>query len=108
MSDFHWVYTDEPHATRRKEMLKKYPEIKDLYGPEPMTKFIVFGLVSAQLITAYLLRDSSWAWITFIAYVWGGTINHSLNLAIHEISHNLAFDSVSPFSGSFLTQGSHK
>lgn len=93
--DFVWIYTDEPHATRRREILKKYPEIRKLFGYEPKTKYIVLGLVTAQLITSYLIRNSPWWWIIVIAYVWGGTLSHSLNLAIHEISHNLAFPMVS-------------
>jgi hypothetical protein len=32
----------------------------------------------------------------FIAYTIGGTANHNLFLAIHEITHNLAFQRVAP------------
>ena len=28
--DFEWVYSDQPHTTRRKLMLSKYPVIKKL------------------------------------------------------------------------------
>ncbi|GFY56640.1 sphingolipid delta(4)-desaturase DES1 [Trichonephila inaurata madagascariensis] len=95
-SDFEWVYTDEPHATRRKEILKKYPEIKNLMGYDPNFKYVVVGMVLVQLISFWLLKDASFTILCIAAYCFGGVINHSLGLAIHEISHNLAFGHAKP------------
>lgn len=38
-----------------------------------------------------------WSWLSYLTaiYVVGATANHSLFLAIHELSHNLGFKSVS-------------
>eukprot|EP00128_Syssomonas_multiformis_P010375 Colp12_sorted_trinity150504_noHs@18385 len=95
--EFMWDYNEEPHASRRAAILKKYPEVKKLFGHEPATKYIVLGLVSTQLALSYLMRDSLWTLQHFlVAYVIGATINHSLFLAIHEISHNLAFKAMTP------------
>ncbi|KAI9209624.1 dihydroceramide delta(4)-desaturase [Polychytrium aggregatum] len=92
--DFMWETSDEPHATRRKIILQKYPEINKLMGPCPKTKYSVFFLVTTHFALAYYLRDKMWTlqfWL--LAYFVGATMTHSLFLAIHEITHFLAFKS---------------
>lgn len=91
--DFHWdTTTDEPHRTRRKVIIGKYPEIKALMGHCWKTKYSTVGLVVAQFGMAYYLLDKMWTmeyWV--LSYLFGATMTHSLFLAIHEISHFLAF-----------------
>ncbi|KAK1756831.1 fatty acid desaturase-domain-containing protein [Echria macrotheca] len=93
--DFFWTYTEEPHRTRRLAIIKAHPEVTKLCGPEPLTKYVVAGVVSLQILLAHLLRDTPfWSWKFWaVAYVFGATSNQNLFLAIHEISHNLAFRS---------------
>ncbi|KID96501.1 dihydroceramide delta(4)-desaturase, partial [Metarhizium majus ARSEF 297] len=93
--DFFWTYTEEPHRTRRLAIIKAHPEITKLCGPEPLTKYVVLGVVTLQIVLAYLLQSTSfWSWKFWaVAYVFGATANQNLFLAIHEISHNLAFKS---------------
>ena len=65
-------------------------------GHEPLTKYIVLAVVFLQFIIAFLLRHThplSWKFV-IAAYTIGGTANHNLFLAIHEITHNLAFKGV--------------
>ncbi|KAF9486257.1 dihydroceramide delta(4)-desaturase [Pholiota conissans] len=97
-SDFLWLLTEEPHRSRRMAIMKAHPEVTKLMGREPLTKYIVLGVVSLQLATAILLRHHSPISPLFIlaAYVIGGTANHNLFLAIHEITHNLAFRGIAP------------
>ncbi|KAL1635471.1 sphingolipid delta-4 desaturase [Diplodia intermedia] len=112
--DFFWTYTEEPHRTRRMAIIKAHPEasshplrsqrselthallqVTKLCGPEPLTKYIVLGVVSLQVTCAYLLRNTPiLSWPFFLtAYIIGATANQNIFLAIHEISHNLAFRS---------------
>ncbi|GBE89087.1 Sphingolipid delta(4)-desaturase [Sparassis crispa] len=95
-SDFLWIMTEEPHRSRRMAIIKAHPEVTKLMGHEPLTKWVVLGVVSLQFVIAYLLRHTSPFSPVFFAcvYVIGATANHNLFLAIHEITHNLAFKSV--------------
>ena len=92
-NDFIYSNDNEPHSQRRKELITKYgPSLNKLFGHEPLTKYIVFGLVSTQLYLSYLLSDDMFSLkFCLITYFVGATITQSLFLAIHEISHNLAF-----------------
>ena len=72
-------------------MLQKYPQLKELYGPCWRTKYVCIALVAAQLGLAFALREAPWWLIVLLAYGVGGVINQTLMLAIHELSHNLAF-----------------
>ncbi|CCG84573.1 protein of unknown function [Taphrina deformans PYCC 5710] len=93
--DFFWSYTEEPHRTRRQAIMAKYPEVSKLCGPEPLTKYAVLLVLAIQISAAIALRSSPiWSWrFMFTAYALGGTCNQNIFLAIHEISHNLAFKS---------------
>lgn len=92
-SDFEWTYTEEPHASRRKLILKAHPEVKKLFGPHPASKYYCAATVALQVLMAYYCSRPTTSWFAFffIAYVIGGTCNHSLTLAIHEMSHHLFF-----------------
>ena len=93
--DFFWTYTEEPHKTRRQEIIKAHPEVLKLCGTEPLTIPLVLAVVGLQIGCAYALRDTPFlSWPFFLtAYIIGATANQNLFLAIHEITHNLAFKS---------------
>ncbi|KAJ7571515.1 hypothetical protein O6H91_01G169500 [Diphasiastrum complanatum] len=89
--DFFWAESDEPHATRRRQILAQHPEIRELFGPDPSAFPKILGVVLLQIWTATLLQDAKWVLIILVAYFFGAFLNHNLFLAIHELSHNLVF-----------------
>lgn len=68
-------------------------QVTKLCGPEPLTKYFVLAVVALQVICAVCMRTTPVLSLRYIlsAYVIGATANQNLFLAIHEISHNLAF-----------------
>lgn len=93
LNEFYWTNEHEPHGLRRKEILAKHPEVKQLVGHEPKTKWLVLMVVGFQLSMAYYLRNTHPLTFKFVAlsYIFGATCNQAIFLAIHELSHNLLF-----------------
>jgi sphingolipid delta-4 desaturase len=56
----------------------------------------VLFLVTLQFSVAYICQQYTLPWyvVVLLSYVIGGTVNHSLQLLVHELSHNLCFSSV--------------
>ncbi len=97
-TDFLWLLTEEPHRTRRAAIMKAHPEVKRLMGHEPLTKYVSLGVVLLQISVAVLLSRAGlspldWRFL-LAAYAIGGTANQNIFLAIHEITHNLAFKGI--------------
>ncbi|GMT15833.1 hypothetical protein PFISCL1PPCAC_7130, partial [Pristionchus fissidentatus] len=89
--DFLWTYTEQPHSSRREIIIKKYPQIKELFGIDPSLKWVISAMVAVQVFFCWLLQDEDWLLVAIMAYCCGGVINHALTLAIHDVSHNTAF-----------------
>lgn len=102
--DFYWdLHNDEPHATRRKQILAKYPQMKQLFGSDWRASIQITAFVLAQFFMAYIARDLDWKIIVILAYVVGGTLNHSLSLALHECAHNLVFGVTQPLANRLIS-----
>jgi len=78
------------HRERKKRILKEYPEILTLLGPDPWTQYYAYSVFFMQLFVTYMVRDSY-----FAAVVLGFTIAPYIDLGVlvlmHEASHNLVF-----------------
>jgi len=89
--NFTWSEESEPHKQRTKEIITKYPEIRELIGRNPYTFLVILLCVGVQLASAYLLKDAPW-WAIFVAaYLVGAFACHTLFVCIHECAHNLLF-----------------
>ena len=83
----------EPHIGRTREIIKKYPQIKNLMGRNPMTFVFIVAIVSMQLTLAWVSSSLAWYWILLLAYAVGAFANHALFTLIHECAHNMVFKS---------------
>ncbi len=90
-NDYYWSDDREPHFQRRKEIMKKYPEVTKLFGVNPNLKYWTIALVAIQLTVGLFAAQLHWALFLLVTYVVGATIAHALFLAIHEITHDVAF-----------------
>src|SRR5262249_8388707 len=79
------------HTWRRKDIIRRYPEVKRLFGPYPLSAVLITGLVALQWAVAWRLRDQPWYVILPAAYLGGAVLNHALYVLIHEATHNLIF-----------------
>ncbi len=91
--EFLWSDKPEPHLARRKAMLEAHPEIRELMGHEPVTKYALLSLVLLQCGMAWLMRDVPfWSWRMWaVTYAVGATATQAIFLGIHEVTHMLAF-----------------
>lgn len=93
MNDFLVSPQAEPHIDRTREMIQKYPEIKNLMGRNPATFAFIIAIVALQLALAVFSSTLAWYWVLVLAYAIGAFANHALFTLIHECAHNLVFKS---------------
>ncbi len=89
MRDF--VLTDEPnpHPRRAREILRRHPEVRALFGRHPASGLYIAALVGLQLAIAFVLKDAGAIAIFLAAYLVGAVVSHALFVLIHDASHNL-------------------
>ena len=89
--DFVFSNQCEPHRGRTKEILKEFPQIRNLIGKNPLSGVAIVGIVSLQIFLAIVLQNQSW-WLVFLtAYIIGAFADHALFVLIHECAHKLIF-----------------
>jgi sphingolipid 4-desaturase/C4-monooxygenase len=88
---FETVEGREPHALRRKEMIKAHPSVRKLFGTNPWTLAITLALVAGQLGVAFGVANQPWWVILLAAWCIGAFIDQAFFVIIHECAHNLVF-----------------
>ena len=88
-----YIYTEagNPHILRMRQILAKYPQVRELFGCHPLTAVYTFSIVLLQIFLASYLQHQSFWLILILSYLIGATANHSLYVVIHECTHNLVF-----------------
>lgn len=86
--------TVEPHAVRRRAILKKYgPQIRQLYGNDPFTLVKALAAGAAHTALAAALHNAPIWCIMLAGWIIGGCFSNHLMAALHEIVHCLALRS---------------
>jgi sphingolipid delta-4 desaturase len=88
-----FIHSDdpEPHILRRKEMLRKYPELKTLNGKTPATFFWISGVVLLQVGLAVVVSSQSWWIVVGSAWLIGAFAAHASFALVHDAVHGLIF-----------------
>jgi sphingolipid delta-4 desaturase len=89
--EFIRTYDTFNHSTRRKRIIAIHPEIQELFGHEPMTKYIASILVILQLVLSVIIKSQKLYIKCVVLYFFSASISQALFLVNHEASHNLIF-----------------
>ncbi|EGR30635.1 hypothetical protein IMG5_127390 [Ichthyophthirius multifiliis] len=85
---------EEPHIVRRRAILKKYPQIKELYKKDPISAYLAIIVTSIQLCIAYFIQNTSWPIYLSTIYVFGASLNHTMFALLHDLTHYTAFENI--------------
>lgn len=86
---------DRSHVERRQQILEKYPQVKELFGRDPVTFKITAGIFAGQMLIAAVLGGLglSYWWLTLLLAVCiGAFANHANFVIIHDAIHNCVFE----------------
>lgn len=96
ISHFHKIYTEEPHYSRRQQILLKHPEVKELFVKEWRTIPITLSLLLLHFTILYFAPSFNWPVYLFLAYFGSATCVHMIYIINHDVTH---FTAVSRIQG---------
>jgi len=83
------------HMDRKKTVLKNIPEVKGLYGQNPLTAFLLVVVLSAHCYLSYYFAQYSWPVVILGSYTVGAWMSFVLQVIGHEGTHRLVSKSAS-------------
>lgn len=81
----------EPHIERRKEIMRKYPQVKSLIGKNPSTFLYILLTLGIQVGMVAFVHDKPWWVIVLGIYLVGAFANHACYVLIHDSVHGMVF-----------------
>jgi sphingolipid delta-4 desaturase len=91
-ADFFQADFDQPHPQRTRAILKAHPDVRTLFGRNPMTLLVMLAIVALQTTLAFVFGrlGLEWCWLSLLtAYCIGAFANHCSYVIIHDATHNL-------------------
>jgi sphingolipid delta-4 desaturase len=86
---------DRSHIERRKAILEKYPQVRELFGRDETTFKITAAIFVGQMVIAAFLGWlglSYWLLTLLLAICVGAFANHANFVIIHDAIHNCVFE----------------
>jgi sphingolipid delta-4 desaturase len=83
--------SDIDHRARRAKILRAHPDVRSLYGPDPMVAVFGVGAIVLQFGLAFLATRLPWWGVILLAFGVGAFVMHAINCVVHECTHNLVF-----------------
>lgn len=96
MGRFQVAAGHQAEQARRRAILAAHPEIRRLYGPNPLSALVILALVAGQWGMAFLLRDQPWWLAPLAAFGIGAFLANGLTALVHEACHGLVFGRPGP------------
>jgi sphingolipid delta-4 desaturase len=85
------VEQSQPHPDRGRAIMIRYPDVRRLFGPSPISAALAVVLVVLQLWIAYAISEQP-IWVIFLAsFFVGAFVDHALWVLLHECAHHLVF-----------------
>lgn len=91
--EFAYTEEPEPHAVRRRAILKEHPEIREMYGSDRWSIPTMLTALIAQLGLAAWVSSLPFTWTSaaialVLAVFVGSILNHVSSMFIHEAAHD--------------------